>query len=101
VFLVASRFPIVTIWHDNRVGGGSGSILCWRAESALVARPFFDVEVRRLPPGGDAFIRAISEGKSLAGAIEAAKSAAPDCEAAANLAILLEANVVIGLRNCA
>lgn len=100
LFLVASRFPIVAIWH-NRVGGGSGSILCWRAESALVARPFFDVEVRRLPPGGYAFICALSEGKTVAGALEAAKAATPDCEAAANFAILLEANVVIGFRNCA
>ena len=40
VFLVASRFPVVTIWRNNRSYRKNTMIERWRAESALVARPF-------------------------------------------------------------
>src|SRR6476661_3449154 len=67
--LVASRFPVITIWGANR--GGNGVIECWGAEAALVARPFFDVEVRRLLPGGLAFLRCLARDETLTEAIEA------------------------------
>jgi hypothetical protein len=35
VFLVASRFPIVTIWKNNQSDGENAMIKRWRAESAL------------------------------------------------------------------
>ena len=37
VFVVASRFPIVTIWRNNQPDGEVAMIDRWRAESALVA----------------------------------------------------------------
>jgi hypothetical protein len=58
VGLVQSRFPIVTIWENNQSDDENGMIDRWSAEAALVARPFLEVEVHRLPPGGYAFIRA-------------------------------------------
>jgi hypothetical protein len=51
-WLIQSRFPIVTIWENNRNDDGDGMIERWDAEAAVVARPFLKVEVRRLPSGG-------------------------------------------------
>jgi hypothetical protein len=96
VFLVTSRFPIVTIWKNNQFDGENAIIERWRAESALVARPLLDVEVRCLPLGGHAFISALSEGHTMATAVEAGKAATPDFDIASNLAILIEANIVVG-----
>jgi hypothetical protein len=98
VFLVASRFPIVTIWENNKRDGENTLIERWRAEAALVARPFHDVEVRRLPAGGHAFLSALSEGHTIATAVEVGSAAAADFDVAANLAVLIEANIVVGVR---
>jgi Putative DNA-binding domain len=97
VFLVASRFPIVTIWNNNRFDGESAMIERWRAECALVARPFLDVEVRCLPAGGHAFISALAEGHTMATAVAAGRAVTPEFDIASNLAILGEANIVVGL----
>jgi hypothetical protein len=56
VCLVQSRFPIVTAWETNQTDDGDGMIERWVAEAAIVARPFVEVEVRRLPFGGYAFV---------------------------------------------
>jgi hypothetical protein len=101
VFLVASRFPIVTIWENNRCNGETGVIARWRAEAVLVARPFFEVEVRRLPPGGHAFIAALSEGQTMALAAEAGMAVTPDFDVTANLKVLIDAGIVVGFRDSA
>jgi hypothetical protein len=98
VFLVASRFPIVTIWEINKSDDADRRVGRWGAECALVARPFFEVEVRRLPPGGYAFINALSQGSTLAEAFGAGNTADPRFDSAINRALLLEANVVTGIR---
>jgi putative DNA-binding protein len=99
VVLIASRFPIVTIWESNQLHGETGMIDRWRGECALVARPFVDVEVRCLPSGSCAFVSALAEGQTMAIAADAGKSATPDFDVAANLALLGEANIVVGIRN--
>jgi hypothetical protein len=48
--------------------------------------------------GGHAFISALSEGHTVATAVEAGKAATPDFDVASNLAILIEANIVVGFR---
>ncbi len=96
MFLVQSRFPIVTIWESNQTD--DRTIDRWSAEAALVARPFIAVEVRRLPPGGLAFLRALSEGQTMAAAVAIATQAAPRFEAARNLVLLADANVVVGIQ---
>jgi len=98
VFLVASRFPIVTIWETNRSEHENGRVDRWSAEYALVARPFREVEVRRLPPGGHAFISALLQGRTIAAALDAATAADPKFDIAINRALLIEANGVIGIR---
>ena len=98
IFLVASRFPIVTIWETNQSEHQDGRVDRWSAECALVARPFLEVEVRRLPPGGHAFISALSQGHTIAAALDAATATDPTFDIAINRALLIEANVVIAIR---
>jgi hypothetical protein len=97
VGLVQSRFPIVTIWENNQSDDENGMIDRWSAEAALVARPFLEVEVRRLLPGGYTFIRALSEGQTVAMAVRAATAATSEFEVAPNLALLMDANVIVGI----
>jgi hypothetical protein len=98
VHLVASRFPIVTIWQNNRSKNGNCAIERWRPEAALVTRPFRQVEVRSLPAGGHAFIAALARGQTVAMAASTALDATTEFDAAASLTILAEANAVIGIR---
>jgi putative DNA-binding protein len=99
VFLVRSRFPIVSVWERNRSAGDRGMIERWRAEEALVARPFAEVEVRRLPRGGCAFIGALSQGQTIAAAIKEGTANAPVFDSNGNLAFLIGADVVVGIRH--
>ena len=94
IFLVASRFPIVTNQSEHE----NGRVGRWSAECALVARPFLEVEVRRLPPAGHAFISALSQGRTIAAALDAATATDPQFDIAINRALLIEANIVIGIR---
>lgn len=99
VFVLQSRFPIVTSWESNR-NGGNGMIDRWGAEAALVSRPFREVDVRRLPPGGYAFVRSLSAGQTIAIAARAASAAAPKFEAVSSLAVLAESNTVVRILKC-
>ena len=96
VALVKSRFPIVTVWESNLGDGDGGMIPRWCPEFALVARPFLDVEVWRLSAGGYAFIGALTGLMPLSAAVAAATAADPDFDLSANLAMLIETNIVVG-----
>ena len=98
VSLVASRFPVVTVWEANRSDGEPPMIARWNAEAALVARPFLSVETRRLPPGGHAFLRALLNGSTIADAAAVGDADNPGFDVAANLAVLAESNAVIDIR---
>jgi hypothetical protein len=98
VYLVQSRFPIVTAWENHQTSDGDGMIERWVAEAAIVARPFLEVEVRRLPSGGYAFIRALSEGRTVATAAEIATEVAPKFDVASGLRLIEDARVVVGIR---
>ena len=96
VTMIASRFPIVTIWKANQTDGDDGVIDRWRPEAALVARPFLDVDVLPLPAGGHAFMTSMSDGSTIAAGIAAAMVHDPEFDLAATLTMLVEANIVIG-----
>lgn len=95
VSLLQSQFPIVSLWHESQEAGDVASPQ-WRPEAALIARPMLEVEVWNLPPGGFAFLAALSRGATLAEAAEAAMDAAPDFDLAVNLSVMIEANIVTG-----
>jgi Putative DNA-binding domain len=94
--VIASRFPIVTIWEASQSGNTGAILQQWGAQAALVARPFLDVEVRLLPPGGPAFFKSLSNGDTMALAAQVASAHTEDFELAANLALLIESNIVVG-----
>jgi len=96
VCLVQSRFPIVTAWETNQANDGGGMIERWVAEAAIVARPFFEVEVTRLPPGGYAFLRALSERNTVTAAVEIAIAVTPQFDVVSNLKLIEEAKLVVG-----
>lgn len=93
-WLVQSRFPIVTAWENNKTNKDSRMIERWVAEDALVARPLLEVEVRRIPLGGYAFLRALSEGKTVATAIRIATETAPKFDIRSTLELIDDAKVV-------
>ena len=70
--IVRSEHPIVTIWAMNSGEQQLAPIETWSGEDALIVRPYLDVEVRLLPPGGAAFLRALAEGRSLGEAADVA-----------------------------
>lgn len=107
VQLVASPWPIVSIWEAHRImeagrEPGSapptlGSIDLGSAESALIARPDLGVVVRRLPAGGVAFLAALGRSLPLAAAAEAAANAEAAFDLAASLTLLVEAGIATNL----
>ena len=62
------------------------------------AAALMDPDIWRLPPGGHVFLRHLTEGMALAEAADAAAAKTGEFNAAENIAVLLRANVVIGLR---
>jgi hypothetical protein len=95
VVLVASRFPIVTIWRANQKDEGSGILDRWRPEAALIARPFLDVDVLLLPAGGHMFMNALLHGWTIGAAAASARDDDQEFDLDANLTMLAKANVVV------
>ena len=95
--IVRSDHPIVTIWAMNSGAQKLAPIETWSAEDALIVRPYLDVEVRLLPPGGAVFLRALAEGRSLGSAADAALADHPDFDLTGNLAGLIGWGLVRGV----
>jgi hypothetical protein len=87
--IVRSHYPIVTIWAMNSGARALAPIETWSAEDALIVRPYLDVEVRLLPPGGAWFLRALAEGRSLGQAADAALADCVEFDLTGNLAGLI------------
>lgn len=98
VEIVASDYPVVTIWAMNSGEIELEPITGWRGEDALVSRALFDVEVRRLPPGGKTFLQNLAAGIPLGEAAAAALTANASFDLAANLAALF-AGLAIEMSN--
>ena len=76
--ILRSRHPVVTIWSMNAGEAELAPIDETAPEDALVLRPHLDVTVRRLPPGGAAFIaRACAKAQRSRDAAERAAGADP------------------------
>jgi len=97
VGLVQSRFPIVTAWEINQTNDNQRMIERWIGEAAMVARPFRDVEVRRLPSGDCVFLRALSDGQTVATAAALATQTVPEFDVVSGLRLIEDARVVVGI----
>ena len=92
--IVRSPYPIVTIWAMSSGEQELAPIENWRGEDALVSRPYLEVEVRALPPGGAAFLLALAAGWPLGEAAEAALADDPNFDLTGNLAGLIGSGLV-------
>ena len=92
--IVRSAYPIVTIWAMNSGERELAPIQNWCGEDALVSRPYLDVEVRALPPGGAAFLLGLAAGRRLGEAAEAALADDPNFDLTGNLAGLIGSGLV-------
>ncbi len=92
--IVRSPHPIVTIWAMNSCGQQLAPLENWYGEDALVVRPYLDVEVRVLPPGGAAFLLALDEGWPLGEAIGVALADDPEFDLTLNFAGLIGSGLV-------
>lgn len=95
VEIVASAFPIVTIWAMNAGEIELAPLTEWRGEDALVVRPALEVEVRRMPAGAAAFLQSLAAGAPLAAAAEAGLANSADFDLAVNLVALFSAGLAI------
>jgi hypothetical protein len=98
VQVVASPYPIVSIWqtntHDEDVRPISPEM---PGETALVVRQALDVLVLRLDKGAAAFVASIAEGRTLNDAVESAFQADADFSLPTTLAALLESDALSGV----
>jgi hypothetical protein len=96
--VVRSPYPVVTIWQlAARKGEDEPTRLPADGEDALVVRPRLDVEVRRLPEGGAAFVLALQSGVTLHEAAAAATHAAHAFDLKHNLAGLFSGGAIVGV----
>lgn len=95
--ILRSPHPVVTIWAMNAGEEEPASIEDCEPEDAVVLRPHLDVEVRRLPAGGAAFLLALASGASLGDAAASAAADHAEFDLAANLAGLIGASLATGL----
>lgn len=97
--LVRSAYPVITIWElSMRDGEDEPGRLPAGGEDALVLRPALQVTVRRLPPGGAAFVEALMAGAKLPAAAAIAEEAEPSFDLATNLAGLMRSGAFVGTR---
>jgi hypothetical protein len=89
--IVRSRHPVVTIWSMNIGEADPAPVDADLPEDALILRPALDVTLRRLPPGGAAFLYALARGAILAEAANVALASDVRFDLAANLAGLIGA----------
>lgn len=97
--ILRSRFPAVTIFAANRSQDEVGRIETAEPEDALVTRPELEVTVRRLPPGGAAFLAALLDGAPLAAAAGAAVEETAAFDLPANIGGMLEAGVFVAAKD--
>jgi hypothetical protein len=96
VSIVASRFPVLSIWEVNQ-DRAVGPVPHWGPQAALVARPFLEVETRRLLPGSDVFLLALQAGSTIAEAVERATATTSEFDPSDGLAVLVGAHLAIAL----
>ena len=97
VEIVRSPHPIVTIWAMNSGEQALAPIENWRGEDALVARPYLEVNVHVLPPGGAEFLHALAAGRTLGEAAQLALEARPQFNLTDNVAALMGCGFASGI----
>lgn len=95
--LVASAFPIGTIWAAHRDEGEPEPLAAIDPECVLVVRPDADVVVATLSPGEAAFVGALADGATLTEAAEAALAIDDAFDVGDRLTALVRLGAITGL----
>jgi hypothetical protein len=94
---VESRFPIVSVWHENSLQT-DGIVDCWRAESALIVRPDAEVGVFLLPEGGVHFCDSIAAGWTVGEAASAAMATCANLDLAGLFTSLFASGAIMQIK---
>ena len=95
--VVASAYPIVSIWRRHMSDDKMTPLELDRGEEALVVRPELAIEVAALPTGGSAFVDALTSGGTFGEAVNAATGVAADFELTACLRELFSPEPFVAL----
>lgn len=78
--VVASAYPIVSIWRRHMSDDEMTPVVLDHGEEALVVRPELAIKVAALPAGGSAFVDALRNGRTFGEAMNAATGVAAEFE---------------------
>jgi len=95
--VVASKYPIVSIWRRHMSNEPMAPLELDRGEEALVVRPELAVVVAVLPAGGSAFVHALNAGRTFERAVQAATGIAGDFDLTACLQALFVAEAFVAI----
>jgi hypothetical protein len=98
VRILRSDYPIIEIWRTNLDGSGTEAISLDQAgDDVLISRPAAEVEIRRMPAGAAAFIRAVQAGKPVVDAMRQGIADNTQFDLANTLIGLIEADTIIDI----
>lgn len=95
---VASDYPVLSVWRAALDPSACLDTEFSGAESVLVTRLEFDVVAELLSPGAFAFLNAVSDGRALGSAADAAFAAEPGFDLAQTLALIFSSGAIAQVR---
>jgi len=95
---VSSRYPILTIWHENQADDVATIDFAGGGERVLVARHGSGLRLEALDAGTFAFAQSLADGEPLADALDAGCAAAGGFDAGAALRLLAQFDALAGFR---
>ncbi len=96
--LMTSPYPLFDIWRVNQTDYEGDMRVDWEitAETLVVYRPEFEVQMQRLDPGSFAFLTACAQGDALEVAANRAFSADPEYDLQARLIEFIQNRLLVG-----
>ncbi len=95
--IIDSPYPIAGIWHFNMTEGVGAPAAV--AETVLVTRPKFDLEMQVIGLGQADFLRALQRGETLGAAFEAANQTEDGFDLSAAIVLMLQSELIIKLKS--
>ena len=95
--VVASAYPIVSIWRRHMSDDEMKPLALDHGEEALIVRPELAIAILPLPVGGSAFVHALENGRTFGESVDAARDVANDFDLTACLHQLLSAQAFVAI----
>lgn len=97
VRMLVSRYAIVSLWGAHQDHFDIAAVDPMQPESAIVARPEWDVEVTRLPPGATLLLQHFGAGEQFGAAVSMTIATIPTFDLTEALRVILAARVISSL----